>query len=278
MNAPGQADRYDREWCRFGPDCRSATTSDKPGHRQPGPAAGRGLCQPDELHGQFVIDQLPRLHADLHERVAKDAGRTPGGQIGSAKAVEAPVPLVLGMDVAAREITWTLRVWATRVARVLRGPQRSLADVAGWQPFQAAALLANAFPVLRSLQPGLYPPYVRDGEGRPAPVEDDGPGGIVQLVNLYHRSRSILGETQQHEARHLPCPPPLAADDPDAAPRGGCGQAGTLVRQVGREGVHCVACGWSCTDVEYDLYALTFVPPKSRGRLERDRDNWWGNR
>ncbi len=275
MTLPGpEPDAYDLQRCRFERKCTTRTPAG------PGPGSGRGLCPPDEVQGAHAIEQLPRLHAELVARSAKDAGRPVGGRIGGGQATEASIPLLLDMDAAAREITWTMQVWATRVARVLRGPERSLADVARWQPPYTGGLLINAFPVLRSLRPGWYPPYVRDGEGRATPVQDDGPGGIVQLTALYRRSASILGETQRQEARHLPCPAPIPApaDTPDAAPGGGCGQDGTLVRQIGREGVYCTQCGWHCTDTEYDRYALTFVPPPARRRIERDAGDWWGAR
>jgi hypothetical protein len=261
------ASGYDLDVCRFAGDCREPG-----GDGGGGTTGGRGLCYPDELHGQWVIGQLPRLYVDIHAEVGKDAGRNGlGAPIGSGGGmkVDPPTPINLGMDAAAREIAWTLQVWAAPVWDLLPRTEaaRLHEDASRWPVARAARLLVAHYPVLRSLGPTSHYPYVRDGT-EPAVREDDGPGAIVALVDLYRRSRSILGETRRFELRHLPCPRPAGDDDPDRA--GGCGLEGTLLHEVGTDRVGCCRCGWECTTAQYDLYALTFIPPPARRRLERE--------
>lgn len=257
--------------CRFGDSCAS-----QPQPGTPADAEGRGICYSDEMHARHAIGQLPRLHTDLLAEIAEPVGRgldTVGG--GRVKQAHAPSPVGEGYDVAAREIEWVLQTWAIPVWDRLH-PQESErgAHIERIPVPAAAALLVEHFPALRSLQPEPYRPYIRDGECTNAEMlEDDGPGAVVQLTRLYHRSRSILGSNARLEARALPCPRPVPPplDDPEGQPGGGCGQEGTLAREIGKNGIRCVRCGWSCTEREYDLYALTFVPPNAWRRLEGAR-------
>lgn len=243
---------FDLDICRMAEHCRTRTTGSD-GTTIPGVANGRGLCWPCELHGRFAIQALPGDWRDLVLRSRKDAGRAGLSSLGGPQA-EAPIPIRLDLDAAAREIAWYLDVWAApvfeRIPRAENGRGAEFVEHGvrtAWAVTRSAGLLDRFYSVLLALGPTDYYPY-DSGE----PATDDGPGAIVTLTSLHHRTRSILGDTRRSERRDLPCPP---------APYG-CGLDNVLVQPIGEAVVRCTWCGWSCTDAEYATYAITYVPPK----------------
>lgn len=245
---------FDLDTCRMGAYCRTRTTY-ADGQTTPGSADGRGLCWPCELHGQFAIQQLPRDWHQLVARIPKDASRQGLTPIGRNLA-EAPIPMHLDMDTAARAIAWTLDTWAVpvfeRIPRAETGRSAEFAERhirAAWAVARSAGLLDRFYTVLRALPPTEHMPY---GDNHTVLAVDDGPGAIATLTQLHHRATAIIGETRRLETRDLPCP----------TPPHGCGLDSTLRRRVGDTDVFCTNCGWWCTDDQYTQYAITWVPPK----------------
>lgn len=248
--------------CRFGVHCRAATRSigeDGRSKRLPAEATGRGLCVVCERFGRTAVDELGRLYGDLHAELGKDTGRNvqPGGGAshGNAK-VDPPTPLRLHVDAWCREIAWALSVWAEAVGeRVDALPRPAGALTVATQvrmgAWRCSRVLVTYYSVLLALPVITHVPYVGDG-ALADPVDLDGPDAVVQLVDLYERARRWAGEGQRMESRHMPCPPVQA---------GGCGQDGVLVQDIGSESVRCSKCGWTCTDLEYERYAITLKAP-----------------
>jgi hypothetical protein len=253
--------------CRLGGYCSTRNRSTG----QPGPDEGRGLCWPDERHGQFAIGELVGDWLALMQRVGKDAGRQGFGSIPTACA-EAPIPIHEHIEALTRQIAWTLDVWAQPV----RERARLAEDVYGyehqWQQRrrEGAAVqrdsgtLTAHYSVLLALAPVDYLDYETV-----TLVADDGPGAVAQMVQLHHRARSVLGVTKRRERRDLPCPPkPYGCGLPELGEWLGSGnryydtEVGGWV--TGPNIVDCGNCGWSCDADDYAMYAITFIPPKIR--------------
>lgn len=247
--------------CRMGDNCRGYVEG------QPADDVGRGLCWPCERHGQHAIGLLADDWRHLAAEVGKDASRQGLGGMPTASRPEAPVPLRLDIDAFARQIAWTVETWEVAVRERV-----GLADVADRRvavsttgaTVRAAArpelavsrgvgVLVAHYSVLLALPPTAYLAYPVD-ESAPVPAELDGPGAVVELVDLHYRALAVLGMTRRRESRPLPCPPQPA----------GCGMAGMLGHEKGSGVVDCGNCGWWCSLDEYAEYTATFQPPPRR--------------
>lgn len=228
--------------CRFGQWCRTPDGLD----------VGRGLCWACERHAEHVIGLLPATHHQLCARIPKDAGRRGLGRIAGPAGPQAPVHVEF--DALARHIAWVLGTWEHPVREVIGAHPvrehgvRDIVVVA-----RAARVLGRHFSALLALPDTAYLPY-----GAQVGAVCDGPAAVVELVGLYHRGMSLLGETRRWEPRALPCP----ATNPGGRP--GCGLY-TLGRWVGDSKVVCTNCGWWCTDNDYAWYTATWQPPTMVG-------------
>ena len=254
----------DLDVCRTAPNhCK--TGFDYNGVRFSGDAAGRGLCWPCERHGRWAIEQLPLDWRDLSDRLAPGSG----GGVVSGSRTEAPIPVNLGVDALMREIAYALTAWEIRVrdvAHLSDAPARGVRDQVAVP--RAAAILAAHFPVLLALPFEGYMPY-----DSTAPVDEDGPGAVVELTSLHHRARTMLGLTVRRERRELPCP--LIPCERHGVERcteaacvdhiSGCGQY-TLVQELGGDTVTCDWCGYTLSLDEYARYttrhALALAAPR----------------
>lgn len=191
-------------------------------HEWNGPApAARPICDrdTDELHRVIreFLELLPHLRAAA---LAALPGRAPGGRTGGGE-VEAPLPFRADLDELADLVVATVGEWAWHVAQVARIPGP---PPGRHQPGRAltisAAILRPRLSVLLALQP-IY--VVRDGET----VAMDGGDAALELFDLHHRVRAVLGRT--NKVLHLPWP------------CRGCGVR-ALQRYDGHEQVVCGSC------------------------------------
>jgi len=244
--------------CRFGERC---ATRDKA--NIPGPAGPRGLCWPDEAHGLFAISSLPADYAGLAEILGKDIAPVGGGNTNGAPGPR--LPLRENVDSVMRQIRWSLETWEIAVrerARLSDVPERGVRDHVVVE--RAAAILTEHYSVL--LAYGAT--HILDYDTAAA-VDADGPGAVVELTRLHHRSRSMLGLTRRREARALPCPL-IPCSRHGVAPcrdrhceqhTTGCGLH-ELGQDIGTNTVDCRSCGWTCTLDEYAAYAISLQAPR----------------
>ncbi len=228
--------------CRMGMHCR---TRDNAGN--PGIATDRGLCLPCERHGLYAISMLPEDYVVLSIHLGK-SGSVFGGGIPSSKS-EAPIPLRIDIEALMTRIRQSLLTWERDVrylARLSDVPQNGVRY--GVEVDRAARTLAAHYSVLVSLQ---LPHSAIDGVD-----------GVIELVGLHFRSKSIVGEARAWEWRELPCPGEPLSD--------GCGKH-SLGQWLGSDVVVCPECGWSCTLDEYRTYVFTMIPPKSSNYSRGDR-------
>lgn len=204
--------------CRRGPRC---SAKDPQGNPAP---ADRALCVRDEDELGRAIRDFPRLLTDL--RVAMLAA-LPGRGMSeptAGGAVEAPLPFRADLDDLANNLVVTTVHWAGIVAAVA-GADRPPpgAHLAGRALERAVKLLRGHLSVFLALQPVTV---VRDG----ANVALDGGDAALELFQLHHRVRAVLGTTRKVVYLTNPCPSP------------GCGVK-ALCRFDDQDGLRCAACG-----------------------------------
>jgi hypothetical protein len=239
--------------CRFGPYCRNRDA--------PSDDTGGALCWPCERHAIQAVRELPDHYEALGDEQGQLVGRGLSSMPGS-RSVEAAIPINLGADAMAREIRWTLEMWAVPVAAAA-----GLADVAerGVRGHVAVAragrILLEHFPTLRSLPPAGVLRY-----GEAEPVDMDGADAAVQLADLCRRVRRYRGVTEAREPREGPCPLVPCRIHGDlrcqkwrcSSRTTGCGERG-LHWLVGTETITCDNCGHSLTLEEYGQYTLELL-------------------
>lgn len=244
--------------CRFGQWCATRDT-----HGNPGQAEARGLCWPDETHGRYAISQLADDYAGLASILGK--GIAPAGGGGASGPPGPRLPIREHVDALMRQIRWALETWEVAVrerARLSDVPEHGVRD---WVVVErAAGILTEHYSVLLA----LGATDILDYETAAA-VDADGPGAVVELTQLHHRARSMLGLTRRREARALPCPlipctrhGATPCRDPRCAEHvTGCGLT-ELGQDIGGNVVDCRSCGWSCSLDEYAAYAISLQVPR----------------
>lgn len=219
------------EACRAGSHCRGRTGIN------PAQATSRGLCLACERYGRYAIGKLPEDYTILSLNIGKGSSGF-GAGIPSHRA-EAPIPIRVDIDALMARMRRVLLTWERDVRYAAR-----LSVVPPWgvrhgvEIDRATGILVEHYSVLLALQ---LPHSALDGID-----------AVMELTDLHHRYRKLIGEAALWEWRELPCPSSPFSD--------GCG-AQSLGFWVGTNRVECVECGWSCTLDEYRSYAMTMIPP-----------------
>jgi len=180
----------------------------------------RGICDTCATHLQRALHQLPDLWARLHDELGN---KTPhhGPRVTVGKA-EPPVPINLAVDALLREAVHVLASWAERVAATARlntEPGRRIDQATVDTSCRILAAHVSTLlalpeePMLRTMplhQAATLPPGTTGLVHPAAEYADvilplDGTQAGVELLELHHRIRRMLGETRP-PARHLPTP------------------------------------------------------------------------
>lgn len=180
----------------------------------------RGLCDSCASLVERSLRELPGLWARLHAELG-NKNQARGPKVSTGKA-EPPVPLNLAVDELLRETVHVLASWHERVAAVARlagEPGRRIAH----ETVEASCAVLAAHvgvllalpeePMLRwvalhktaTLPPGATVLPYRGAEYADVLMPLDGAHGGIEILDMHHRIRRMLGETKP-PARHLPTP------------------------------------------------------------------------
>lgn len=213
--------------CRRGERCAAR-------HDYNGPApTDRPICDRDTEELSRVLREFEELLVQLHlMKLAALAGSGLAERV-SGGAVEAPLLFDVNVDELANTVVGTVVEWATAVAQVAGAPVPPPGHhLAGRALRIAVGTLRPRLSVLLALQPRVVE---RAGEA----FTMDGGAAAIEIFDLHHRCRAVLGRTRK--IVHLPQP----------CPADGCGVR-ALCRYDGHDEIRCNACGTEMTLDELD--------------------------
>lgn len=212
----------------------------------------RGLCITCELINADDIAQLTTDYVSLYD--AQSLGMVGNWREVVASTRDLPIPISLTFTTLAEQIAYeTLTFvepvaevlgidWDTRSRPQLRSRYGQAPEYRKQVAFEIAAqLLSNAIPTLLALPVVDY--YLWDGN-HVAAFECDGLDAALGLASLHHAARATLGLTRLSVQLPTPCP--------------ACGFA-ALVREAGRDGVHCTGCLARWSEIDYQRQTLITI-------------------
>lgn len=200
-----------------------------------------GLCLPCTGQATTGISELPRDYVDLGQGLQR-------GSAGMAELVaaskELPAPLRVNLAALASELVRVATTWAEPVAERLNIDWDSrLMDRharPGYALQRATRLLTTNMSVLLAVRDFEVLVWADDGRyHRAEPC--DGIAAALELLDLHHLVRSALGLTRLTHRLPAPCPR--------------CENL-TLIRDNGKDDVHCQRCGISWPYEDYQRLTL----------------------
>lgn len=225
--------------------------------------AETGLCTTCTRVTTHAIGELPRDYVDLTKALQQ-------GTVGMSELVAAtkdlPAPLRVSVAALKSELVRVASTWAEPVAEKLRVEWDSTAmgrhSRPGFVLQRAVNLITSNMPVLLALRDVEIEVWAENGWYHSTEPRD-GIVGAVELLDLHHITRALLGQTKLVHQLPAPCP--------------NCDHL-TLVRDDGDSFVHCRRCRLQWPEDDYrrltlvvsaDLKAPERVPRSNRPRSGR---------
>lgn len=208
------------------------------------------LCAEDLRAGERAAQLLVLDYRDLEQFLPQFPAQRLDGQPGHSP--EAPIPLRLDIEALQRAIWWVTTTWAEILADREHLSHLSKRVRDGWAVNWACGIIEPRITALAQIptqELADYPLTTEDDALRHrglALVDASGAEGVLHLMWLHDRARSLLGLTKR--VRKLP----------GHCQQRKCGRA-ELTQEEGSDTVRCGHCGHAMTYDDYERYGNVFL-------------------